>query len=199
MTGFHIAVVPVGKIDAEELEAAMVRASRALRQPMELRGSLPVPSATEDSERGQHRAMSLMTTLLGGIPRLGPGKMIGSDDPAAKPPPKPEAFIFVTDVDLYTAKTDGVFAALISSKKVAVVSVRRMREAFFRRKADHVKQRARLVKEMLRMAGRLQGLKECASPDCVLAPSKVVPDVDSKGELYCRNCSQALFEGKIQI
>ena len=199
MTGFQIAVVPVGKVDGAEVEAALLRAAKGFRRPLELRGSLPVPSATIDSERGQHRAMSLMTELLGGIPRLGPGKLVGAEDPDAKPSPSPDAFIFLTDVDLYTAKTDGVFAALISSRKVAVVSVRRLREAFFRRKADPTKQRTRLVKEILRMAGRLQGLKQCASPDCVLAPSKVIPDIDSKGEMYCRPCSQALFEGKIQI
>ena len=93
----------------------------------------------------------------------------------------------------------GVFAALISAKQIAVISLRRLREDYYRRPADPGKQRSRVVKEILRMAGRLQGLKQCASPDCVLAPSKVIPDIDSKGEMYCRKCSQALFEGTIRI
>ena len=199
MSTHHISVLPVGKVDAEEVEAALLRAAKAIRQPIELRGSLPLPSGTEDTERGQHRAMAVMNELHGGIPRVGPGRLIGADDDSAKPPALPDAFIFVTDVDLFTAKTDGVFAALTSARGLALVSVRRLRESFYRRKADPNKQRARLVKELLRMAGRLRGLKECPQPDCVLAPSKAVADIDSKSEMYCRSCSQTMFEGKISI
>ena len=199
MSGFHVAVVPVGKVDATELEAALSRAAKVLRQPIELRDSLPVPTGAEDSERGQHRAAALMNSLRSGVPRLRVGKLVGADDPDAKPPPRPDAFIFVTDVDMFTAKTDGVFAALLSARQIAIVSVRRLRESFYRRKADHPKQRARLVREILRMAGRLQGIKECNDLTCVLSPSKVIPDLDSKSEAYCRSCSQALFEGRIQI
>ena len=49
------------------------------------------------------------------------------------------------------------------------------------------------------MAGRLNGLTECKDPQCVLAASKTIPDVDSKLERFCRPCEQALFEGRIRI
>lgn len=199
MPGTHVAVVPVGKVDPAEIEAALSRVAKVLRQPVELRGSLPVPRGAEDTERGQFRAATVMGELRSSVARLGPGKMIGSDDPEAKAPPMADAYIFVTDVDLFTAKTDGVFAALISARQVAVISVRRLREAYYRRPADPAKQRARVVKEILRMAGRLRGTKECSDPQCAMAPSKVIPDLDTKEETYCRVCSQNLFEGRIRI
>jgi archaemetzincin len=82
---------------------------------------------------------------------------------------------------------------------LSVVSVRRLREAFYRRKADPNKQRARTVKEIVRMGARLQGVKACASPSCVLAPSKMLGDLDLKEEKFCRDCSTALFEGTVRI
>lgn len=199
MVGFHIAVVPAGKIDAAELEAALVRVSKVLRRPVELRDALPIPPGVEDRERGQFRAATLMSRLRSATPQLDPGKLVGAEDPEAKPPAKPDAFLFVTDVDMFTARTDGVFAALMRNEGTGLVSVRRLREAFYRRKADPVRQRSRLVKELLRIAGRLLGLKECSDPQCALAPSKFLPDVDTKDETFCRACSQRLFEGTIQI
>jgi predicted Zn-dependent protease len=140
-----------------------------------------------------------MTRLRAMVPQLSPGKLVGAEDPQARPPAMPDAFLFVTDVDLFTAKTDGVFAAWVRMDKLGLVSVRRLREAFYRRKADPGKQRARVVKELLRVAGRLGGAKECTDPQCVLAPSRFIADVDSKAEVFCRDCSQRLFEGKIQV
>jgi predicted Zn-dependent protease len=125
--------------------------------------------------------------------------LVGGEDPDQKPPFQVDGFLFVTDVDLYTAHTDGVMAALISKLNCALVSVRRQREAFYRRKANPVKQRARLVKELLRMGGRLRGMKECGDPECVLAASRSVHDLDTKEERYCRACETQLFEGKLRI
>jgi predicted Zn-dependent protease len=194
-----VAAVPIGRIDVEEIEAALNRASKVLHQPVELREALPVPRGAEDAERGQHRAATLMKRLAVEVLKLKPGRLVGSSDAEAKAPYSPDGIIFIVDVDLYTANSDGVFGALISSKKCAVVSVRRLREAFHKRKADPVRQRARVVKELLRMTGRLAGLKECANPECVLAASKSIPDLDAKEERYCRNCEQVLFEGTIHI
>jgi predicted Zn-dependent protease len=194
---FHIAVIPVGRMDVDEVEAAIVRASKLLRRPLELRATLPVPQGAEDRERGQFRAAKLMNGLRALVPQHGPGRMVGADGVEA--PLKPDAYMFVTDVDLFTAKSDGAYAALIPSKKLAVVSVRRLREAFYRRPADPVKQRTRLVKEMLRMAARLEGVSECGDPKCVFSASKMLADLDLKDERICRPCTLSLFEGTMRI
>jgi predicted Zn-dependent protease len=199
VAGFHLAVVPIGRVRADEVESALVRAAKVLHQPVELRESLPVPRESEDTERGQHRAATLLNRLGAEVLKLKPGKLVGASDPDAKPPFQPDGYLFVTDVDLFTAKTEGVVAALISSKHCAVVSVRRLREAFYRRKADPNRQRSRVMKEVLRMAGRLAGVSECSIPECALAPSRTIPDIDAKEERYCRDCEQALFEGKMRI
>jgi len=199
VTDKHVAIIPVGKIKGDELEHALVRVAKTLRQPIELKGSVPVPKGAEDPERGQHRAADLLTRLRASVLQLPAGKLLGGAEADEKPPSKPGAMVFVTDVDLYTAKTDGVFGALVTAKLVAITSVRRLREAFYRRPADLGKQRSRLVRELLRMIGRLRGLPACTDPQCVVAPTRSVADLDTKSEHYCRACAQRLFEGKIQI
>ncbi|MCP3977740.1 MAG: hypothetical protein GY716_00220 [bacterium] len=200
MNAFHVAVIPVGKVESDEVEAAMSRAAKVLRAPVEVRDSLPVPQGVEDTVRRQFRVANLLARLRSRIPQLGRGKLVGADDAEdAKAPPQADVFVFITDVDMFTAKSDGVFAALNAKNKVAIVSLRRLREAFYRRKPEPTKHRARLIKETLRMVARVRGLKECSDPRCALAPSKMLVDVDTKEEAYCRNCSEWLFEGTAHI
>ena len=131
--------------------------------------------------------------------KLKPGRLVGASDPEAKTPFAPDGYLFITDVDLYTARTEGVFGALISSKHRAVISVRRLREAFYRRKANPMRQRERLSKEILRMTGRMAGLPECQDQKCALAASRHLLDIDAKEERYCRVCEQKFFEGRMQV
>jgi len=199
-TPFRIAVVPVGKVSAEEVEAALGRASRVLRRPLELKAALALPQGVEDRERGQFRASLLMARLRTSFPQLGPGKMIGEGaDATATPATRPDAIVFVTDVDLFTANSDGVFAAILASQHLAIVSLRRLREAFYRRRADPGKQRARLTKELVRVASRLAGARECSDISCVLAPSSTLADLDLKQERLCRSCSERMFQGTVRL
>ncbi len=200
MTAFHTAIISVGKIDPEELRLTTARVAKLLRTPLEIRGRLPVPQGAHDTERGQFRAAELMKSARAMAPQLGSGMLVGVEGgDEGKPPLKTDGYIFVTDVDLFTANTDGVFAALISKAGLAVSSVRRLRESFYRRSADLNKQRSRLVKEMARMGARLRGAKECAQPACLLAASKHLADLDLKEEKFCRDCSLLLFEGTVRI
>lgn len=199
MAGFHVAVVPVGKLQVADLEPAVTRAARQLKAPLEIRAPLRVPPGSEDRERRQHRAASLLERLRAEAAKLGPGTLYGSDDAEAKAPYRADAHIFVTDVDLFTAQTDGAIAAMARANKVAVVSVKRLREAYYRRPADHNKQRARVVKELIRMWGRLAGAPACADPSCALAPTKSTLDLDTKDERPCRRCEIRLHEGRVAL
>jgi len=196
----HLVVIPTRKLDGPELEAVVSRAVKVLREPLELRGPLPVPQGVEDPERGQFRASQLMKRLHAMVPQLGPGRLIGPEGTEkARPQLDPAGHVFITDVDMFTEKSDGVFAALLPARKLAVISVRRLREAFYRRRADPVRQRARLVKELLRMVIRLKGLRACEDPKCVLSASRMLADLDLKDEQLCRSCSQSLFSGTMRI
>lgn len=186
-----------------ELEAAVAKVVKVLSRPIELRQPAPVPKTSEDVGRGQHRAAPFLAELRAGLPRLGVAKIVGGPPPvpgkAMVPTPNPDAIIFVTDVDLFKPDTEGVFGEMDARNRTAVFSVRRLREAFYRRKADPGKQRARVVKVLLQAIGRLRGLPDCRDPRCAMAPTGALADIDFKDERYCVACAKRLTSGVVRM
>lgn len=194
----RVAVVPVGRMEVSEVESALGRVAKVLHTRVELRESAQLPRGAEDPARGQHNARILLAALGAEAARLKVVRTIG-EEPTPPPAAGAPALIFVTDVDLFTPVTDAAFGEIDLPHRAALLSVRRLREAFYRRKADPPRQRARIVKEVLRAAARLAGLPECANPDCALAPTRVVADLDRKGEHYCAPCWKRLSSGTMRI
>jgi len=203
MAAPRVTVVPVGKVDPAEIEAALVRVAKALGGPVELREAVPLPKATENVERAQHDARALMVQLRSKLATLRAVKVVGGAAPTAAGAPvtlaQPEAAVFVTDADLFAPQTEAVLADASGPLKTALVSVRRLREAFYRRKADPQLQRARLAKEILRGIGRARGLKECNDPSCAMSPTQTLHDVDRKGERFCAACLRRLTTGVVRV
>ena len=203
MAAPRVTVVPVGKMDPAEIEAALVRVAKALGGPVELREAVPLPKATENVERGQHDARALMVQLRSKLATLRAMTVVGGAAPAAGGAPvtlaQPEAAVFVTDVDLFAPQTEAVLADASGPLKTALVSVRRLREAFYRRKADPQLQRARLAKEILRGIGLARGLRDCNDPSCALSPTQTLHDVDRKAERLCAACLRRLTTGVVRV
>ena len=195
MQSVKVSVVPVGKLDAAELAHAAARAAKILHGAVDVRRAVAVPRGAEDVARGQHRAETLLTLLA---PTASAAAVEARVVPEGDPPPGPwipapgVPVVFVTDVDLFTRDREGVLAHAEPSRHVAVVSVRRLREAFWRRKADPGKQRARLVKELVHAAGTLRGLRDCPDPGCAMSPELGLQDVDRKGERLCGPCAKRI-------
>ena len=202
MSELRVSVVPVGRIDVPELEAAVTRVSKVLHRPIELREPAPLPRSTEDVGRGQHQALALLAALRAALPTIKAAKLVGVAPQAAGAPAAmtaPDATVFVTDVDLFTPSTEGVLGETDAPRRVALVSVRRLREAFYRRKADPARQRARLAKEILRAIARIRGVADCGDPTCAASPSPVLADIDRKAERFCGACTRRLAGGAIRI
>jgi predicted Zn-dependent protease len=198
MAAPRVSVVPVGKVDVAEIESALVRVAKALGGPVELREPIALPKATEDVSRGQHDARALMVQLRSKLPTLRAVKVIGGSAPPVTLA-QPDAAVFVTDVDLFAPGTEAVLADASAPLRSALVSVRRLRESFYRRKADPQLQRARLAKEILRGVGRARGLQECNDPGCALSPTQTLHDVDRKAERLCAACLRRLTTGVVRV
>jgi archaemetzincin len=102
-------------------------------------------------------------------------------------------------VDLYKPGTDGAFGEIDPKGRVAVLSSRRLLEAFYRRKTDPAKQRARMVKLALTTLGRLRGLPDCGDRACAMFTTASLADVDLKPEKYCASCWHRLSTGAFRI
>jgi len=183
----RVAMVPVGRMDPAEVEAAAARIGKVVNSTVPVRPPLPVPRAGDDPARGQHLAGPMLAELKG---------------PSARPKPAAEtvdATLFVTDVDLYKPQTDGVFGDVDAAAHAGLVSVRRLREAFYKRKADPLRQRARLVKLGLYVLGRARGLPDCRDAGCAMTTTASLADVDMKPEKYCASCWRRMTTGAFRI
>jgi predicted Zn-dependent protease len=195
-----VALVPVGKMDAVEVDEAAARVSKAIAKPVELREPLAHPKGAEDVARGQFRAPAILAEARAALPLLKARKLAGG--PAGVPPvptARPDAVVLVTDLDIFSPGTASVMQEADAPHRLAIVSVRRLREAFYRRKPDPAKQRARLVKEILQAIGKVQGLRDCGDPGCAMMPTQAVTDLDRKGEHYCPACWKRLSTGTMRI
>lgn len=202
MTELRVSIVPVGRLDRVELDHALARVAKVLSRPLEVREPAPLPRTTEDVARGQHQAKQLLAHLRTGFAGLKASRLVGAGIPAGGAPAamlSPDAVIFVTDVDLFTPATESVLAEVDGAHHAGLVSLRRLREAFYRRKADPAKQRARLAKEMLRAVGRARNLPDCGDPTCAMAATQALADLDRKGERYCGTCWKRLTTGAVRI
>ena len=196
----RLALIPVGRLDAAEIEAVGARIAKVLNKAIELRESIPVPKGGDDAARGQHLAAPFLAELRGALPRIKVAKLLGAA-PAAAPVAAgpPDVALFVTDVDLYRPGTDGIFGEVDAGGRAAVLSVRRLREAFYKRKADPVRQRTRLVKMALYAIGKIRGLPECRDPQCAMSTMTALSDLDARGEKYCAACWRRLSTGAFRI
>ena len=200
MSDLRVTMVPVGRMDGAEVEAAGLRVSKIINTAVELREPAPMPKASEDTTRGQHRTTPFLAELRAALGRLKVQKALGGTaDPTAAAAPSSGLSIFVTDADLFTPTTDAVFGDLDAAHQAAVVSVRRLREAFYRRKADPARQRSRLVKVTLHAIGRIRGLADCRDPRCALSGTLSLADIDIKEERYCVACWKGLSTGRFRI
>jgi archaemetzincin len=197
----RVAFVPVGKMDAAEVEAVAGRVAKVLSKPIEVREPVPVPKAGDDPARGQHLAGPMLAELRGALARLKVVTSVGGASAAAPATTAaaPDVSIFVTDVDLFKPSTDGAFGDIDAAGRVALLSVRRLREAFYKRKADPAKQRVRVVKLSLYALGRVRGLPDCGDRSCAMSTTGALADIDMKPEKYCAACWRRLSTGAFRI
>jgi predicted Zn-dependent protease len=197
----RIAFIPVGRIDAGEVESVAARVAKVISGTIELRAAVPVPKAGDDMARRQHLAGPMLAELKAGLPRTKVAKRLGAGaaEPLSAAVLPPDAAMFFTDVDLFKPGTDGAFGEIDAKGQVAVLSSRRLLEAFYKRKTDPVKQRARLVKLTLYTLGRLRGLPDCGDRACAMFTTSALADVDLKPEKYCVACWHRLSTGAYRI
>lgn len=198
MAVIQLAVAPAGRIDVAEVEAALRMVARAFKSPVEVRAPVPLPRGTEDGARGQHKAAALLASLRLAGGRAAVTAVVGEDESGAEGSGK-ACLVLVTDVDMYTPDTEFVFSVAAPSSAAALVSVKRMREAFYRRKSDPDKQKARLAKEILRSACRLAGMPDCGDPRCGNATTRNLQDIDTKKVRVCAPCWRRLSTGTMSL
>jgi hypothetical protein len=199
---------PVGPLDKEEVSAMLRQARKAIGLEVELGPEIAVPPGSLDGLRHQVLASRLLAavpatmepppppishTTYGGIQK--PATPQAAPTMAA---PLPFARVAVTDQDLYLPGNDFVFGCAEPKARRAVVTTRRLKESFYRRKADPARQQARAARQFIAFVGAARGLPYCSNPTCVMWEPRTVMEVDRKGDRFCPTCNN-LVRGRIRF
>ncbi len=145
-----------------------------LDMPTAFRVMPGLPTETLDTRRGQRSSTRILRWLLGHVPP-GADKVVG-----------------LTDADLFIPVLTFVFGEAQLGGRAAVVSTARLSNRYDGSPAAAATVAARLTKECLHELGHTFGLVHCAAPDCVMARSNAVQDVDRKRAGFCAGCRQRL-------
>lgn len=104
----------------------------------------------------------------------------------------------VMDKDIYTRQLNFVFGIAIvpkphfmKSEGVALISVTRLREKFYRREDNEILFDLRVLKEAIHELGHTFGLKHCDN-HCVMQFSNHLADTDKKPSDFCESCLKKL-------
>src|SRR5262249_29708112 len=104
----------------------------------------------------------------------------GAGTAAAAPRPRAQpllARLAVTEQDLLQPGQEYVLMLGDAKGRRAVVSTRRLKESFYKRKADPPKQHGRAARVFIAAVGAARGLLDCHDPYCVMAESRTTMDV----------------------
>ena len=114
MSELKVVAIPVGRVPLDEIEAALVRVSKVINRPLELRKAARLPQAAIDTPRNQYEARAMLQALRRQLAGLEVAKLIGAmtvGSPVATP--DPDVSIFITDVepkDFKVVTMDGYLA-----------------------------------------------------------------------------------------
>ncbi len=168
-----IAIVPLGRIDANLLQLLQDRISTAFRRLVLVGRARTVPAAACDPSRKQYLATAVVGWLQHHTEYLDHERMLG-----------------VINHDLYVPDLNFVFG--FASDRVAVMSLARLRQEFYGLPANRLLFQRRAVTEALHELGHTYGLTHCTNARCVMVFSNTLEDTDRKGTAFCTQCRRKL-------
>ena len=104
----------------------------------------------------------------------------------------------IINADIYSQKYDFIFGLarypktdFLKNNGVAIISIARLKEDFYRRPEDKPKLFLRTLKEAIHELGHTFNLKHCKN-NCVMRLSDHLADTDEKPPEYCEKCVKEL-------
>lgn len=169
-----VVLVPVGRIDAEVLERLRGGLLERFGQPVSVGREISEPDHAFDPRRQQYLSTAILEILL------------KTWDPLSR-----QTILGIVDHDLYVPGLHFVFGE--ATRGVAVISIARLRQAFYHLPEDRSLFHRRILTEAVHELGHAHGLGHCRSPHCVMFFSNSLEDTDRKGPEFCGACRKKLF------
>lgn len=170
--GTLLRIVPINVIDPVFLERlGLCLEERFLYQSFVER-ALAVPQSALNSSRGQLFLSTLTARLLRQYPD-GEGVLLA-----------------VTDFDLYKTSHRYIFGDADEQRRIAVISLHRLRSEFYGEDADSNTLFQRTLKEAVHELGHAAGLKHCYNARCAMYYSNSIFETDNKMPYFCEVCDK---------
>ncbi len=96
----------------------------------------------------------------------------------------------VTDFDLYKTSQRYIFGDADEQRRIAVVSVHRLRSEFYGEDPDENVLFQRTLKECVHELGHASGLKHCFNARCAMYYSNSIFETDNKMSHFCEICEK---------
>lgn len=171
-----ITLIPIGAIEPEILSRLKQSVAQTFDSQVEIGPQMEEPNYAYDSKRRQYLASAILEAIQ--KPEKGErGTMLG-----------------IVDVDLYAPGLNFVFGQADIEQKVAVISLCRLRQEFYRLPRDEALFMERAIKEAVHELGHTYGLGHCRDEFCVMHFSNSLADTDRKHVSLCQKCWSKLWK-----
>ena len=178
----RLTVVPVGEVDADVLRVLSNRLCVTFAISVAVAEAVTPPTSAYSALRNQFRSSDILDFLATRFVKRDSGHFQGHNC----------RFLAVTGVDLYAAGLSYVFGQADMVDRIAVVSLARLQEEFYRRPPSRTRFLGRAVREAIHELGHTYGLPHCPSSSCVMYFSENLPATDRKTSNFCPRCSAVL-------
>ncbi|MEM2906442.1 MAG: archaemetzincin family Zn-dependent metalloprotease [Candidatus Bathyarchaeia archaeon] len=170
-------LVRVGAVDEEILRHLQNKIASALRglEPEVWLGAIQPPREAFNAARRQFSSAKLLQWAQG----LGLAATRGRT-------------LLVTAEDLYVPGLNFVFGQARYPGRLAVISLHRLKPAFYGAKASPELLLERALKEAVHELGHTYGLGHCQDAGCVMRFSNSIYEVDAKTPSLCPRCAELL-------
>ena len=165
-------IVPINAIDPAFLERLGLCLEERFLYQSRVQRPTPVPASTLNSTRGQLFVPTLVARLL--------RQPIESDG----------ILLAITDYDLYKTSHRYVFGDADESRRIAIVSIHRLRSEFYGEESDPNQLFQRTLKEAVHELGHAAGLKHCYNARCAMYYSNSIFETDNKVPHFCEVCTR---------
>ncbi len=165
-----VCIIPIGTIDKEILHYTQKELEDRFNVKIDIGRQLEDPTYAYHKHKKQYHSTKILK-------QIHKSRLTGYD-----------RILGIADVDLYVPERTFVFGEAEIKKKVAVISLTRLRQEFYDLPEDFTLFRKRIIIEAVHELGHTYGLRHCTNNKCVMFLSNTISDTDHKGADLCSNC-----------
>jgi len=168
----NLRIVPINAIDSAFLQRLGLCLEERFLYHVAVERALAVPRSAVNSARQQMFASTLTAKVLRQYPDDG-GLLLA-----------------ITDFDLYKTSHRFVFGDADEQRRVALISLHRLRSDFYGEEPDDNVLFQRTLKECVHELGHAVGLKHCYNARCAMYYSNSIFETDNKMSHFCDVCEK---------